>query len=175
MNCGETQRVVSEAVALGVTPTYLDARGREVAITGVPTTFTQAFGNAELDFSELSFETHVQADRRVGEKASLRLGVRYEGTNHSRSYLRFNRTVNLQYRLTPSTLVSAGAQLAYDDFRDYERLLRNDGSTHETELFISSPSFPDPFRGGAVDVDENTACCGSSIRTIARPTRSARK
>lgn len=156
-NCATSAAIVADAVARGVAPTYLDARGRTVEITGVPTTFTQAFGNARLDTSELSFNTSLQADRRFGGDASLRLGLRYQGTNHSRDFLRLDPTINAQYRLTASTLVSAGAQLTYADFSDYERLLRNDGSTHETELFISSPTFPDPFRGGVVELSEDTA------------------
>ena len=156
-NCAGTQRIVSEALAQGATPTYLDARGRPAEITGIPVTFTQAFGNAALDFSELSFNTNVQADRRFGESASLRLGLRYDGTNHSRDFLRFNPTVNFQYRLSERTLVSAGMQVSFADFTDYERLLRNDGATYETELSISSPSFPDPLQGGMVEVGGDTA------------------
>jgi hypothetical protein len=156
-NCAETRRIVSDALAGGVAPTYLDASGRGVEITGLPVTFTQAFGNADLRFSEVGFSTHLQADRRFGSDASLRLGVRYDGTNHSRDFLRFNPTANFQYRLTKTTLLSVGSQLSFQDFGDYERLLRNDGSTYETELSISSPSFPDPFQGGTVDVGAETA------------------
>jgi hypothetical protein len=155
-SCADTGRVVAAARAGGVAPTYLDARGREAEITGVPVTFTQAFGNAELEFSEVGFNMYAQADRRFGRTASLRLGLRYEGTNHSRDFLRVNPTANFQYRLTPGTLVSAGGQLSFADFTDYERLLRNDGSTYETELFISSPSFPDPFAGGTVVIGAQT-------------------
>jgi hypothetical protein len=155
-SCMHTAGIVAAARASGVTPTYLDARGREAEISGVPVTFTQAFGNAELAFSEIGFSTHVQADRRFGRTASLRLGLRYQGTNHSRDFLRINPTANFQYRLTPGTLVSAGGQLSFADFTDYERLLRNDGSTYETELFISSPSFPDPFAGGTLVIGEQT-------------------
>ena len=156
-NCAVTERIVTEALGLGITPVAIDGRGREVGIIGLPTTFTQAFGNAELEFSELSFEAYVQADRRFGRDASLRLGLRYDATNHSRDFLRLNLTVNAQYRLAEGTLLSAGAQLFFQDFRDFERLLRNDGSTYETELFISSPSFPDPFRGGTVEIGDETA------------------
>ena len=155
-SCANTTQVVAAARTGGGVPTYLDARGRVAEITGVPVTFTQAFGNAELEFSEVGFNTHVQADRRFGRTASLRLGLRYQGTNHSRDFLRINPTANFQYRLTPGTLVSVGGQLSFADFTDYERLLRNDGSTYETELFISSPSFPDPFAGGAVVIGEQT-------------------
>jgi hypothetical protein len=155
-SCSETARIVAAARAGGIAPTYFDARGREAALTGVPVTFTQAFGNAELEFSEVGFNTHIQADRRFGRTASLRLGLRYQGTNHSRDFLRTNPTANCQYRLTPGTLVSVGGQLSFADFTDYERLLRNDGSTYETELFISSPSFPDPLAGGTVVIGEQT-------------------
>lgn len=156
-NCAATERLVAEARALGVTPVAFDGRGREVPITGVPTTFTQASGNAELEFSEVAFVGFLQADRRFGESASLRFGLRYNATNHSRDFLRLNPMVNAQYRLSERTLFSVGAQLFFQDFRDTERLLRNDGATYETELFISSPSFPDPFRGGTVEIGDETA------------------
>jgi hypothetical protein len=82
--------------------------------------------------------------------------LQYQGTNHSLEYLRFEPTVNFQYQLTEDTLVSAGMQLNFEDFEDYETLLRNDGSTYESELAISQPSFPDPFGGGEVEIDEET-------------------
>ena len=119
--------------------------------------YTQAFGNPELEFNELSVNTHVQADRRFGRVASLRLGLRYDATTHSRDFRRLDPMVNFQYRPTRRTVVSAGARLAFQDFTDYELLLRNDGSTRETELFLSSPSFPDPFEGGAVEIGGQTA------------------
>jgi hypothetical protein len=157
VNCAPTAQMVNDALAQGVEPMYLDARGVEVPITGRPTTFTQAFGNADLTFSQTSFETSFQADKRFGEKASLGMGLQYTATNHSLDFLRVNPTVNVQYRLTEGTVVSAGSRLSFQDFNDRERLLRNDGSTYETELSISSPSFPDPFQGGAVEVDDRTA------------------
>ncbi|HEX9726264.1 MAG TPA: carboxypeptidase-like regulatory domain-containing protein, partial [Vicinamibacteria bacterium] len=155
-NCTGTQQIVDTAIAQGVAPVYLDASGQEVPITGLPVTFKQAYGNADLTFSELAFETYVQGDRELGERASLRLGLQYQGTNHSLDFLRFEPTVNFQYQLTEKTLVSAGAQLNFEDFTDYERLLRNDGSTYESELAISQPPFPDPFEGGTVEIGEET-------------------
>jgi hypothetical protein len=156
-NCAETSRLVSEALGQGTTPVYLDARGQQIPITGQPTTFTQAFGNADLTFSQTSFGTSVQADKRLGENASLGLGLQYAATNHSLDYTRFNPTVNLQYRVTPRTIVSGGVRVAFEDFNDRERLLRNDGSTYQTELVISSPSFPDPLQDGTVEIDSRTA------------------
>jgi hypothetical protein len=157
VNCAETREIVDDALAQGLVPAYVDGRGRTVEITGVPTTFTQALGNADLTFSEVAFNTYFQADRRFGRTASLRLGVRYGATNHSRDFLRLDPTVNFQYRMTPDTVISAGARVSFQDFGDYERLLRNDGSTYETELYISAPSFPDPFQGGAAEVNSDTA------------------
>ncbi len=153
INCQETSAVAAAAQAQGITPTYLDARGREVRITGAPTTFTQRSGNAEFDISRLALETYFQADRAFGERASLRLGVRYEVSNHSVDYLRANPTVNVSYRVFEKTIVSAGAQVNFRDFRSYEQLLRNDGVTYQKQLSISRPSFPDPFVGGVGEVD----------------------
>lgn len=124
-------------------------------ITGAPATFTLTSGNGELDIAEAAVESFVQADRGFGERASLRLGLRYEATNHSVDYLRLNPTVNVQYRLFDDTIVSAGSQVSFRDFRDYVRLIRNDGSRYQKQLTISAPSFPDPFAGGHVTVDEN--------------------
>ena len=154
VNCDPTRRIVDEALARGVVPTYLNGRGETVAITGLPTTFTLTTGNGELDITELGVESYVQADREFGERASLRLGLRYEATNYSVDYLRADPTVNLQYRLFDDTIVSLGSQVRFRDFRDHVRLIRNDGSTYQKQLSISSPSFPDPFQGGQATIDE---------------------
>jgi hypothetical protein len=155
--CADTAGLVAVAAAAGVTPVALDARGRPVEITGVPTTFTQAFGNADLTIRETSFNAYLQADRRFGERSSLRLGLRYRATTHSRDFRTLEPTAYAQFRVTPGTLLGVGARIGFDDFRDHERLLRNDGATHETELSISAPSFPDPFRGGTVEFGAETA------------------
>ena len=154
VNCEPTLRIVEDATARRVVPTYVNGRGETVAITGRPDTFTLTSGNGELDITEMAVESYFQADRGFGERASLRLGVRYEATNYSLDYLRFDPTVNVQYRLFPDTIVSIGSQLRFRDFRDYVRLIRNDGSTYQKQLSISSPSFPDPFLGGQVTIDE---------------------
>ena len=154
VNCEPTLRIVEDARARGVAPTYVNGRGEAVEITGAPDTFTLTSGNGELDIAETAVESFIQADRGFGERASLRLGVRYEATNHSVDYLRLNPTVNVQYRLFDDTILSAGSQVNFRDFRDYVRLIRNDGSRYQKQLTISAPSFPDPFAGGRVTIDE---------------------
>ena len=154
VNCDPTRRIVEEARGRGAAPTYLNGRGETVEITGLPATFTLTSGNGELDITELGVESYLQADREFGEQASLRLGVRYEATNYSVDYLRFDPTVNLQYRLFDDTIVSVGSQVRFRDFRDHVRLIRNDGATYQKQLSISSPSFPDPFQGGRLTIDE---------------------
>ena len=154
VNCDPTRRIVEQARFRGVAPTYLNGRGETVEITGLPTTFSLTSGNGELDITELGVESYVQADREFGEQASLRLGLRYEATNYSVDYLRVDPTVNLQYRLLDDTIVSVGSQVRFRDFRDHVRLIRNDGSTYQKQLSISSPSFPDPFQGGRATIDE---------------------
>jgi hypothetical protein len=154
-NCAATQQIVADALAVGVVPLHTNARDESVAITGVPTTFSQTSGNAVLNIRELGVESFFQADRRFGEKASLRLGLRYEATNHSVNFLRFSPAVNTQYKPFGTTVVSVGARVNFRDFRNYAQLIRNDGMTHQSQLSISSPSFPDPFVDGAVTIDPN--------------------
>ena len=154
-NCLPTLDLVSAAVAAGLPTTYQNGAGERVEITGLPTTFTQTSGNAVLDLDEVGMESFLQADRSFGDTASLRLGVRYEATTHSLNYWRLSPTVNGQYRLFEDTIVSFGARVSFRDFQDYGTLIRNDGGAHQRQLSISSPSFPDPFVGGTVSVDEN--------------------
>lgn len=156
VNCQETSNIVAAAEAGGVVPFYLDARGREVRITGAPTTFTQRSGNAAFDISRIALETYFQADRAFGERASLRLGVRYEVSNHSVDYLRANPTLNMSYKVFDKTIVSFGGQVNFRDFRSYEQLLRNDGSVYQKSLSIFSPSFPNPFVGGVGEVNPDS-------------------
>jgi hypothetical protein len=156
VNCEPTRQIVEEALRRGAPPAYLNGRGETVELTGLPTTFMLTSGNGELDITELGVESYLQADRKLGERASLRLGLRYEATNYSVDYLRFDPTVNLQYRLFDDTIVSVGSRVRFRDFRDHVRLIRNDGSTYQKQLSISSPSFPDPFRGGRVTIDERS-------------------
>ncbi len=156
VNCEPTRQIVEEALRRGAPPAYLNGRGETVELTGLPTTFMLTSGNGELDITELGVESYLQADRKLGERASLRLGLRYEATNYSVDYLRFDPTVNLQYRLFDDTIVSVGSRVRFRDFRDHVRLIRNDGSTYQKQLSISSPSFPDPFRGGRVTIDDRS-------------------
>lgn len=154
-NCAVTQQIVADALAVGAIPLQTNARGESIAITGVPTTFSQTSGNAVLNLRELGLESFFQADRAFGEKASLRLGLRYEATNHSVNFLRFSPAGNAQYKPFDTTVVSVGARVSFRDFRDYAQLIRNDGMTHQRQLLISSPSFPDPFVDGVVTFDPN--------------------
>ena len=154
VNCEPTRQIVEGALARGAAPTYVNGRGEAVEITGAPDTFTLTSGNGELDIAETAVESFIQADRGFGERASLRLGLRYEATNHSVDFLRLNPTVNVQYRLFDDTIISAGSQVNFRDFRDYVQLIRNDGSRYQKRLSISAPSFPDPFADGSVTIDE---------------------
>ncbi len=156
-NCAETRRIVADARTDGDTPAYLDGRGREVAITGTPTTFTQASGNGLIRIDTVAFDTFFQIDRGFGERASLRMGLSYGATNHSVDFLRVNPTLNFQYRPFADTLISIGTQIDFRDFQDYERLMRYDGRSHLFERSVSAPSFPEPFAGEFTEVDADDA------------------
>ena len=155
-NCLETRQIVEEARANQTLPVFTDGQGSEVEITGVPATFTQTSGNGDIVIDTVSINTFFQADRALGDRASLRMGLAYGATNRSVDYLRVNPTLNFQYRLFEDTLVSVGTQATFDDFDDYETLVRNDGTAHLRQFSISSPSYPDPFIGGQENIDADT-------------------
>ncbi len=122
---------------------------------GRPTTFTQRSGDPLVEYSQVQFGGYIQDDMRVARSLSMSFGLRYEAQTHTDDYLNFAPRYGATWSPFKSgkTTIRGGAGLFFDwyDSQTYEQTLRVDG-THQTDLVVQNPGFPDPFAGGDVVV-----------------------
>jgi hypothetical protein len=119
---------------------------------GRPATYTQRIGNPLVDFAQLQTGLFAQDDWRARKNLTISGGVRLELQTN------LDDRVNVAPRggLTWSpfkngkTTVRAGGGIFYDwlDADTYEQIVRVDG-THQQDLVVRNPGYPDPFAGGA--------------------------
>jgi hypothetical protein len=92
---------------------------------------------------------------RVARSLSMSFGLRYEAQTHTTDYLNFAPRYGATWSPFKSgkTTIRGGVGLFFDwyDSQTYEQTLRVDG-THQTDLVVQNPGFPDPFAGGDVVV-----------------------
>ena len=122
---------------------------------GQPTTFTQRSGNPLVEYSQVQFGGYVQDDVRLARSLSMSVGLRYEVQTHTSDYPELcaalrNDLVAVQERLNDDSR-RRGIFYEWYDAQIYEQTLRVDG-THQTDLVVQNPGFPDPFVGGDVVV-----------------------
>ena len=122
---------------------------------GRPTTFTQRSGDPLVEYSHAQFGGYLQDDMRVARSLSMSFGLRYEAQTHTSDYLNFAPRYGATWSpfKTGKTTIRGGVGLFFDwyDSQTYEQTLRVDG-THQTDLVVQNPGFPDPFAGGDVVV-----------------------
>ena len=122
---------------------------------GQPTTFAQRSGNPLVEYSQVQFGGYVQDDVRLARSLSMSFGLRYEVQTHTSDYLNFAPRFGTTWSpfKSGSTTIRGGAGVFYEwyDAQIYEQTIRVDG-THQTDLVVQNPGFPDPFVGGDVVV-----------------------
>ena len=91
----------------------------------------------------------------MARSLSMSFGLRYEAQTHTDDYLNFAPRFGTTWSPFKSgkTTIRGGVGLFYEwyDSQLYEQTLRVDG-THQTDLVVQNPGFPDPFAGGDVVV-----------------------
>jgi hypothetical protein len=166
-NCALTQQIVNDAIANGTTPTFSSGFGQPIAITGVPTRYTQVTGNPILDVSQAEFSSFLQGEWRANPRMQVSFGARYQVQQHLRDFNNIAPTAGVAYQLNTNqtwrTIIRAGARMNYSVFSmgNWEQLLRNDGQARQYTIEILSPSFPDPFAAGS---SSSTTPQANSIR-----------
>jgi hypothetical protein len=124
-------------------------------LSGRPSTYTQRTGNPLVSYSDAQLGWYAQDDIRVARSLSVSLGLRQELQTHIDD--RLNLAPRLGVTWSPfksgSTTVRGGAGIFYDwyDAQTYEQTLRVDG-THQVDLAVINPGYPNPFIGGSVAV-----------------------
>ena len=118
---------------------------------GRPTTFTQRTGDPLVQYGHAQLGWYVQDDIRVARSLSLSLGLRHELQTHTNDYLNFAPRAGATWSPWRSgkTTFRGGVGIFYDwyDAQTYEQTLRVDG-THQVDLVVQNPGFPDPYAGG---------------------------
>ncbi len=118
---------------------------------GLPTTFTQRTGSADLDYTFFDFGWYVQDTWTLSKKLSMSLGLRQEMQSHLDD--KNNVMPRLGATWAPGKFtVRGGYGIFYDWYESnyYEQVLRVNGVTQQ-ETVIRFPGYPDPAGGQIAD------------------------
>ncbi|HET7217304.1 MAG TPA: carboxypeptidase regulatory-like domain-containing protein, partial [Vicinamibacterales bacterium] len=141
---------------------------------GTPTTFTQRSGDPLVKYGHAQFGWYVQDDVRVARSLSMSFGLRHEIQTHTDDYLNFAPRFGATWSpfKNGSTTLRGGVGIFYDwyDAQTYEQTLRVDG-THQVDLVVQNPGFPDPFDGADTIVLPSSRYLQSPDLTLPRTLR----
>src|SRR5262245_45777332 len=121
-------------------------------LAGAPTTFSINQGDPLIFISQFEFGAFVQTDIKLSNRLLISPGLRYQIQNHLKDYNNFDPRVSLAYQVNKSTVLRLGVGTFHQTFSvgNFLQLQQLNG-THQTQLVIRNPSFPDPFDGGIVE------------------------
>lgn len=115
-------------------------------VAGRPSNYSRRIGNPAIGYSISDAGVYVQDDFRVKPSLTISPGVRYEIQQHLNDWKDAGPRIGVTWApfKSGSTSVRASAGVFYDFLPQttLEQVLRVDG-THEQELNIVDPSFPD--------------------------------
>ena len=122
-------------------------------VAGAPSNFTRRLGDPAIAYSMVDAGVYVQDDFRVRRNLTISPGLRYETQAHLGDWKDLGPRIGFTWApfKTGRTALRGSAGIFYDWLgqNTYEQALRVDG-THEQELNIVNPSFPNAGTGGVV-------------------------
>ena len=120
---------------------------------GQPSNFTRRLGDPAIRYSMVDAGVYLQDDFRVRRNLTISPGVRYEMQAHMHDWADLGPRIGVSWAPFKSgrTALRGSAGIFHDWLGQttFEQALRVDG-THEQELNIVSPAFPNPGTGGNV-------------------------
>jgi hypothetical protein len=120
---------------------------------GTPLLYTRSTGDPTLDFFHARIGTYFQDDIRIKKGLTLSPGVRYSYQTRVHDLAAFEPRVGITWAPTKSgntTLrASGGIFHGWLDPGIWWQTVRFD-STHQRDVVITNPSYPDPGSGGVV-------------------------
>jgi hypothetical protein len=120
---------------------------------GQPSNFTRRLGDPAIRYSMVDAGVYVQDDFRVRRNLTISPGLRYEMQAHMHDWTDLGPRIGFSWAPFKSgrTALRGSAGIFYDWLGQttFEQALRVDG-THERELNIVNPSFPNAGTGGVV-------------------------
>ena len=122
-------------------------------IAGQPSNYTRRIGDPAIAYSMVDAGLYVQDDVRVRRNLTISPGLRYERQAHLPDWKDLGPRVGFTWAPFKSgrTALRGSAGIFYDWLgqNTYEQILRLDG-THEQELNIVNPPYPNPGTAGIV-------------------------
>jgi hypothetical protein len=122
-------------------------------IAGQPGNYTRRLGNPAIAYSMVDAGLYVQDDFRILRNLTISPGLRYETQAHMHDWKDLGPRIGFTWAPFKSgrTALRGSAGIFYDWLgqNTYEQVLRVDG-THEQELNIVNPSYPNPGTGGVI-------------------------
>ncbi len=124
--------------------------GTLLPITGVPTQYTQTFGDPNFSVTQGELTAFVQGEWRMSPRAQLSFGARYQAQQHLKDYNNLAPTAGLSYQLSRKqnwqTVIRAGGRMNYSTFsmNTWEQLLRNSGTSSQYSVLVTAPAYPNP-------------------------------
>ena len=125
---------------------------------GLPATFTRQQGDPALNLDQTELGAFFQSDWKLRSDLVLSLGLRYETQSNIGDRNNFDPRIGVAYTLDGNTAIRGGVGLFHQRLNagTVLSLLRLDG-TRQSELVISNPICPDPFRDGIFRCDPGNA------------------
>jgi hypothetical protein len=119
-------------------------------LAGTPTTFTMNIGNPLIFATQFEFGAFAQTDIKLSNRMLVSPGVRYQIQTHLADRNNFDPRMSLSYQLSKTSVLRLGAGTFHQTFSigNFQQLLQLDG-THQTQIVIRNPSFPNPFAGAS--------------------------
>ncbi len=118
---------------------------------GQPATYTRRLGDPLVRYQQWQAGFFVQDDWRVRKNLTLSGGLRHELQTHVGDHANLAPRAGFTWSPFKSgkTTIRGGGGIFYDwlDADTYEQTLRVDG-THQQDLIVLDPGFPDPVRDG---------------------------
>jgi hypothetical protein len=123
----------------------------ESYLAGAPLTYRITKGDPSFTLYQLEAASFLQTDLKLNSRFTLLLGVRYEAQQNLHDYNNLAPRASMAYSPSPATVIRAGAGIFHNRLTNgtVEQQKRLDG-THQYEIVVDNPSYPDPFAGGTV-------------------------
>jgi hypothetical protein len=120
-------------------------------LAGTPLTYRITQGDPLFVLNQLEAAAFVQADLELTSRLTLLMGVRYEAQQNLPDYNNVAPRVSIAYSPSPATVIRAGSGIFHSRLGNgtVEQQKRLDG-THQYEIVVDNPAYPDPFSGGTV-------------------------
>ena len=123
----------------------------ESYLAGRPLTFRVTRGNPTLELKQLEMAAFVQTDVTVNSQLTLMFGARYEAQQNLNDYNNLDPRVGFAYAPGDATVIRGGGGIFHSRLQtNMVETQRRLNGTHQFEIVIDDPSYPDPFVAGTI-------------------------